>query len=193
MKRFLKPVFASLLCLAASALNLAAQSITASAQLSSQPGTGGNFNYTISLDNSAASSSSIGVFWYAWTPGQNYLPSNPSLVTPPTGWTDTITHGGAGDGYGIQFTASSAANAIAPGQFLDFNFETLDTPAELAGHSPYYPGTPVGTSYAYGPGFTPSVQFEVASVPEPSALGLLLLGSLGLLLAKSKRFFGLIH
>ena len=35
------------------------------------------------------------------SPGQDYLATNPISVTPPAGWSDTITHSdsGTGDGY----------------------------------------------------------------------------------------------
>lgn len=176
-----------LLLTVATTLSAKAQTISASAQFSGQPAAGNLFNYTITLDNSAASSSGIGTFWYAWTPTGDFLPSNPNSVTPPTGWTDTITHFGAGDGYGIQFVANSPANAIAPGHFLDFNFETLDTPSALAGNSPYYPTTPVGTSFVYGGGAfsSPSDQF-VVQAPEPSPAGLSIVAVLVLLLGRHK-------
>jgi hypothetical protein len=193
MKSLLKVISVSVWLVKAS-LPAAAQSLNVSAEFSSQPIGGNLFNYTITLDNSAASSSSIGTFWFAWTPTGDYLPSNPSQVAAPTGWTETITHFGAGDGYGIEFIANSPANAVAPGHTLDFNFETLDTPAELAGNSPFYPTIPVGTSFVYGGGpfSSPSGEFVVqpAPVPEPSALGLLLLGLAGLRIAGSRRFFG---
>lgn len=156
----------------AGATHLRAQTISASAQFNDQPVGGNLFNYTITLDNSAASSSAIGTFWFAWTPSGDFLPSNPNLVTPPSGWSDTITHLGVGDGYGIEFVANTPATALAPGQSLDFNFETLDSPAAVAGNSPFYPTIPVGTSVLYGGGpFTaPSEQIVVQPVPEPSTL-----------------------
>ena len=123
------------------------------------------------------------LFWFAGWPAQDYLRRNPTLVTPPSGWTGNITHSGSADGWGIQFVASSTASDIAPGQSLDFNFETLDTPAELSGYSVYYPNVLVATSMAYAQIFNPGVEFVVA-VPEPSAVGLLLLGSLGFWLAR---------
>jgi len=182
-----RPMLILLLTLA-TGLSGQAQTISASAQYTDQPAGGNLFNYTITLDNSAASTSPIGTFWYAWTPAGDFLPSNPNLVTPPTGWTDTITHFGAGDGYGIEFVANSPANALAPGHSLDFNFETLDSPAALAGNSPYYPTTPVGTSFVYGGGpFTaPSDQFVVQPAPEPSVAGLSILGVSLLMLRRQK-------
>ena len=169
-----------------STLGAAAQTISASAGFSSQPAGGGLFDYTITLNNSASSTTSIGTFWYAWLPGQDYLPSSPTLVTPPTGWSDFITHFGSTDGYAIEFVANDSANALAPGQSLDFNFETLDSPAALAGNSPFYPSTPIGTSVVYGgaPFSGPSDQFVVlpTSVAEPSPITLWLFGAVGLLL-----------
>jgi len=170
----------ALIALAALSATAQAQTLSANAQLNGQAGTGNTFDYTITLNNSASSTVSISTFWYAWTPSGDYLPSSPSLVTPPSGWSDAITHFGAGDGYGIEFTANTAGNALAPGQFLDFNFETLDTPTDLAGNSPFYPTTPVGTSVVYqGTAFTvPSLTFGVQSVPEPSVLSLLTVAGL---------------
>jgi hypothetical protein len=181
------PMFILLLAFAIT-LSAQAQTISASAQFSDQPAGGNLFNYTITLDNSAASSSPIGTFWFAWTPAGDFLPSSPNLVTPPTGWTDTITHFGAGDGFGIEFVANSAATALTPGHSLDFNFETLDSPAALAGNSPYYPTTPVGTSVVYAGGaFTaPSDQFVVQPVPEPSVTGLSILAVSILMLGRQR-------
>ena len=49
---------------------------------------GSDFQYTIALTNSSASDDSIGTFWFASVPGQDYLATNPISVTPPAGWTD---------------------------------------------------------------------------------------------------------
>jgi hypothetical protein len=42
-----------------------AQGIVANAQITGQPAGGGLYSYTIVLNNSASSSSSIQTFWYA--------------------------------------------------------------------------------------------------------------------------------
>jgi hypothetical protein len=62
-------------------------SITASAVISSTP-TGANFNYNITLTNSASSTSPIGTFWFAWVPGKDFLGTSPISETAPTGWGD---------------------------------------------------------------------------------------------------------
>src|SRR5689334_20687895 len=77
-------------------------SITPSGVFTSTPN-GANFDYTITVTNSSSSTSPIGTFWYAWIPGYDYLATTPISVTPPTGWTKTVTHGGPSDGYGIEF------------------------------------------------------------------------------------------
>lgn len=167
-----------LLLLAASSAALHAQGFFANAQLSSQSAGGGLFDYTLSLDNAANSPNQIETFWYAWVPGQNYLPTSPASVQPPTGWTDNIIHIGAGDGYSIRFTTSTTP--VTPGSSLDFKFTSTDTPAALAGDSPYYPTTPVGTSFLYSgaPFSGVSQQFLVQPVPEPGSASLLLGGGL---------------
>jgi hypothetical protein len=173
-----------LLFLLGTARAIQAQSIIANAQISGQAAGGGGYNYTITLNNTAASTSPIGTFWYSWIPGEDFLPSSPTSVQPPTGWTDIITHFGATDGYAIEFTASTPL--ISPGSSLAFKFSSPDSPAAIAGSSPFYTTTPtpVGTSFLYG-GTTPfsgaSAEIVVQSVPEPSSLGLLMAGAIGLL------------
>jgi hypothetical protein len=141
---------------------------------------GPNWDYTITLKNLISSTDSVQTFWYAWVPGADFLPTSPSSVSSPTGWTDQITHfpNVSTNGYAIQFVTTSAA--LTPGSELEFKFTSADTPAQLAGDSPFYPGTPVGTSFLYSgaPFQGDSLQFVVTSVPEPSTLTLALVGGL---------------
>jgi hypothetical protein len=125
-----------------------AANITPSGVVSSKPD-GADFDYTITLTNSSSSGAGIGTFWYAWIPGQDHLATSPISVTPPSGWTDKITHGGATDGYGIRFTASTAASYVQPGSSLDFLFKSADTPTSVNGDSMFYPNMLVGTSFVY--------------------------------------------
>ena len=115
---------------------------------------GPNFDYTIHLSNSSTSSASIGTFWYAWIaqPFQDYLATKPVSVSPPTGWTETLTNIGSTDGYGIEYVSSGAAFNVPVGGSLDFGFTSADTPASVNGNSPFYAGTPVGTSFVYSGG-----------------------------------------
>jgi hypothetical protein len=124
--------------------------ITASGVISSTSNSG-NYDYSITLTNSASSSAAVGTFWYAWiaVPNEDFLATRPISVTPPAGWTDSITHSGSADGYAILYSASSPAYDIQPGSSLDFNFTSADAPASVNGDSTYYPGTPAGTSFVY--------------------------------------------
>jgi hypothetical protein len=159
-----------------------AGTISASAACAAQP-EGADFNYTLALTNTGASGTdSIATFWLAWVPGQNFLPTDPLSVAPPTGWTETTTHGGSSDGYALQFDASSPANDLAPGSTLIFGFTSADTPAQLMGNSPFHLTTPVLTSFVYstGPLRGDGQEFVVSfAAPEPSGLMLGTLGALG--------------
>ena len=64
---------------------------------------------------------------------------------------------------------------MVPGALLAFGFNEAATPATSAGNSPFYPGTPIGTSFVYSgaPFSDAGDKFVVASVvPEPSSLAL---------------------
>jgi len=100
-------------------------------------------------------------------PGQNFLPSSPTNIVSPAGWTPRITGGGANDGFAIQWTTSSP---IAAGSVLSgFGFDRPDTPTKLLGDSPTHPTQTVGTTFVYqgaplvGAGF----QFTVDPVAHP--------------------------
>ncbi len=65
---------------------------------------------------------------------------------------------------------------------MTFGFKSADTPAELMGNSPFFPTSPVLTSFVYsmGPlkGDGQEILVSFASVPEPSSL---MLGTVGVL------------
>lgn len=157
-------------------------SISALGQLTDVAAGGGLYNYTLTMHNGAGSTSPIGSFWYAWIPGQFYLPTAPSNLQAPNGWTaGVVTLGGASS---IQYIASTSASYIQPGSALTFGFSSTDTPAVLAGNAPNFPGTPIGTTVVYAAGLfsLPSETMVVTSVPEPGASALFLSGVAGLLL-----------
>lgn len=112
----------------------------------------------------------IGTFWFAWIPGQNYMGSAPLSVASPAGWTSLVTHGSSSDGWGIRWTATSAASFIAPGTSLSgFVFTSNQSAPALSGNSPFYPATPVGTSFLYigAPFADPGLQIVATIIPAP--------------------------
>src|SRR3954467_14080982 len=179
--------------LAAAALNSASPAwaaIGATATISTSQATA-PYTYSITLHNTGTTN--IGSFWFAWNPsGYDFLATAPLSVTPPAGWTDTITNLYPGyDGYGLEFVAGSSL--LAPGGTLGgFTFVSNDSPQALKGNSVWYPNPPVTTSYVYqgfpqaagGPG-SPVV---TSGVPEPSAvlLGLSAGGGCLILLAAGR-------
>ncbi len=110
---------------------------------------GSDFKDTITLSNASSSNSGIGTFWYAWVPGEDFLATSPISVSPPNGWTDTVTNEGPSDGFAIQFVARNSVYDVQPGNSLIFSFETAESPGSVNGNSVFYPGTPTSTSTVY--------------------------------------------
>ena len=157
---------------------------------------GGLFQYDITLND--IGTTPLGTFWFSWNPGQDYMPVMPTNIDSPTGWSDIVTHGGATDGYAIQWVAGSS-EVLQPGQSLSgFEFQSTVTPEELAAPNVFYTtnslislfgsnlgsgiatfdsitlSNPVVTSFVYsaGPLSDAGFQFipDISSVPEPSTM-----------------------
>jgi Bacterial Ig-like domain (group 3) len=152
-------------------------SIVGNADFTSTPN-GADFNYTITLNNTGTTN--IGTFWFAWIPGQDYMANNPISVANPTGWISAVTGGFPGDGYAIRWVATTAP--ITPGNSLNFNFTSAETPAQLGGNSPFFSNPPEGTSFVYigAPESDPGYEFVVRAAttttladngPNPSTSG----------------------
>jgi len=155
------------LALAGVAASLHAQGIIASGQVSGVAAGAGSYNYTLTVSEGSGTTTPIASFWYAWIPGQFFLPSDPTSAAGPTGWTASIVANS------IQFQSTSAGTDIAPGSFMTFSYSATFSPAQLAaaansGESVAYAGTVDASS--------PSEQFTVQAVPEPATPVLLLAG-----------------
>jgi hypothetical protein len=155
--------------LAASVVSSHAQGETASGTVSGAQ-SGSVYDYTVTLMNTS-SSVSIDGFWYAWVPGAFYLPAAPNSASAPAGWTATKVANS------IQFSGGT----LAAGASITFNFVANFAPSALTGTAGY--------SYVYHTGLDSgppdsgaflNVQ-TVSPVPEPSSIGLLAVGALGLL------------
>jgi hypothetical protein len=145
----------------------------ASATISSTPGSGGTYNYTLTLSDLSDSSVSIDSFWFAWVPGSFYLDAAPTGISGGNGWTGTAVGFGAGH-ESIQFVGGTA---IAAGSSDTLTFTSTDTPAQMAAEvgglqSVAYPGAIDASS--------PSETIAVTSVPEPSVVNLVVLGAFAL-------------
>lgn len=104
------------------------------------------YHYDVTVTNNGTTN--IGTFWFSWIPGEDFLPSAPLSASNPAGWGNAPIGGGLYDGSSIQWVASS--NAITPGHSLSgFAFTSADSPAVLAGTSPFYPSSDVLTSFVY--------------------------------------------
>jgi hypothetical protein len=190
---FARPQWLAALALI-SAGKLHAQSYVVDAQISGQAD-GGMYDYTLTLNNRSSSTTSIGTFWFAWTDyGYDLLPSSPTVTQTPAGWSASVLGGSYDyygytyyDGYSIQFTTSSAY--LNPGSSLTFEFTSPDSPSDISGINPYF-GNEVETSFVYsgGPFSDAGSQFLVETVvPEPAALGLLLVAGGSLMVTRWRR------
>lgn len=180
----------SAFCLLAAALAMIAQAWSSDARaetLEAPSGTitsisgGPDYTYSMTFADGSSATEPIGTIWFAWVPGKDFLPTSPLSETSPSGWTvNAITHAGASDGYAIRWEATSAASDIQIGGTLSgFSFTTTDTPSAINGSSPFFPGTPVLTTFAYdaGPFSDAGTQFQVTTAPLPNSayLGIVLL------------------
>ena len=140
------------------------QSVLASGTISGTPdaNVSGEYDYTLTL-SALSGSVPINSFWFAWTPGNDYLGSVPTSITGGNGWT------GSASGPSIQFFAGTPLTA---GNSETFHFINTDTPTQM--------GNEVGPlhSVVYSGGLfsSPSQTIGVQAVPEPSVISLLVMG-----------------
>jgi len=150
---------------------------------------GPNYNYTVQLKNTSASTD-IGTFWFAWTPPgdpteYDFLPTAPSVAGQPTGWIGSISPGFPGTS--IEFY-NNTGSAITPGQTGTFTFTTTDSPATLQGFQ--FGSFPITDSFIYAgaPEVGSFAQVNpVFVVPEPSSIGLLAVGCTAFLARRRNR------
>ena len=153
--------------------------------------------YSLTLTNTGTTT--IGTFWLAWVPGQNYMTANPTNVLEPAGWEDgpssvsvgTYFNGG---GSSIEWQATSSGSYLQPGNTLSgFAFDSAQSPTSLFGAEAYFVNnkpTPTTTSFVYrGKPFSDG-GFELVPttiVPEPQSLALYACGGLLLILKVPRR------
>jgi hypothetical protein len=161
--------------LAASAVSSHAQGEMASSTVSGVQ-SGSVYDYTITLMNTS-STVSIDSFWYAWIPGEFYLPGIPSSASAPAGWTASVVDNS------IQYFGGT----LAPGTSINFSYVATFAPSQLTGFAGY--------SYVYHSGLDsdPSdggsfLAVQTVAAPEPSSTSLFAVGSLGLLVAGWRKF-----
>ena len=175
----------SLVCLAVASFSGAAMAQTTASGVINYTLSGSLYTYNISLTNTG--STAVGTLWYAWIPGEDYLPIKPISASSPTGWTLNETTG-SGFGTGMQWVASAGSTLAAGATLSGFSFTTTTTPAELAGPSTFDPKNPVGTSFVYQgspfSGGSEEIVINPAPEPAPIAFATLGLGSLALLIRR---------
>jgi len=147
--------------------------VGASATISSTPLGPNSYEYSLTLKNTGTTP--IGTFWYGWVPLYDLLPSAPTQIFSPAGWSGN----NVADYYGVASVQwVNTLTPLQPGQSLGgFKFDSPDTPAQLAGNSQF--GLPVGYSYVYigAPETDPGALLTPTVVtPEPGTVGVGLVG-----------------
>jgi hypothetical protein len=172
MKRSIKTIGFSLAIMASlggSTLSSHAQT-SATATFTDVVGTGGNFDYTVTLNNTGTES--IQGFWLGWIPGF-FDVASPSNAGNNLGWNNNL------DGNSIQY-AGTAATALASGHSGTFTFDSTTTPTAIAaatgnaGASTVYGvNDPNQFSFSLSGQAANTATFDLTAVPEPSTWAVL--------------------
>ena len=170
--------------LALSAASSRAQNVLVSATLTDVAAGGGVFDYTMTVNN--IGTESIESLWIGWIPGVFDI-ANPSNPGNNLGWASSVA-----DGASLQYLGG-AGSLLASGHSGVFTFASTSTPAQFmsdaAGDSTAYGVNAVNgqLSFTISPPDTELFNATVVATPEPSTVGLLAIGSLGLLVISGAR------
>ena len=145
---------------------------------------GSGYDYTITLYNSGPSS--LNGFWYGWTLYGNNLPSIPANADNSLGWDNTV--------YGNSIMwENNYGTTLGNGGVGTFTFFSTSTPSAMTtpphGESVAYVG---GIDFSQGSDGYSTAVFSptLVTAPEPSSIGLLAIGSLGLLASARRKIRG---
>lgn len=149
-----------------------AQNVKVTTSLNYVMGSGGVFDYTLTLNNTG--SEAIESFWLGWVPGSFNVVS-PSSAGNNLGWTSTL------DGSSIQY-GGTAGTALAVGHSGTFTFDSTTTPTQFmaqtgeAGDSTAYGVNAANGQLSFTLSPPDTATFGLTVVPEPSTLALLAVG-----------------
>ena len=181
MKLNLIPIGFSLAVAAAldvSTFSSHAQGVLATGTFTDVAGTGGNFDYTVTLDNTGTEA--IQSFWMGWIPGA-FDVASPSNAGNSLGWSSTL------DGNSVQY-GGTAGTALGLGDSGTFTFDSTTTPTEIesvmnnAGASTVYGvDDPNQLSFSLDGANTATFDLTVQTVPEPSSFAFFAAGLIAFL------------
>jgi PEP-CTERM motif len=164
--------------LGVSTLSSHAQQVAATGTFTDVAGTGGNFDYTVTLDNTGTEA--IQSFWMGWIPGA-FDVASPSNAGNSLGWSSTL------DGNSVQY-GGTAGTALGLGDSGTFTFDSTTTPTEIesvmnnAGASTVYGvDDPNQLSFSLDGANTATFDLTVQTVPEPSSFAFFAAGLIAFL------------
>ncbi len=170
--------------------NVARAAIGASISYTAQQLGSGSYQYSATLTNTGTTN--IGTFWFGWVvypPVYDLLPSVPTSVTAPAGWTGAGLNDSFYGGYSTEWTTTTAP--LAPGQSLSgFTFVSPDSPTVMASTSPVFPLFRSDTSWVYigASQADPGLRLQPTQItPEPATAALSAMALLPLLMRRRAR------
>ena len=180
---FVVSILAVFLCAMWAAPARAATSATAI--VTSQQLAPNSYEYSVTLNNTGTTP--ISTLWLGWVPFYDLLPSAPTKITSPAGWTGI----NAPDLFGVASAQwVNTTTPLQPGNSLSgFKFDTPDTPAAIGGTS-FFAGFPVLETYVYAGAPQTDAGFAFAptlAAPEPGSLALIFAAAPLLLRRKARR------
>lgn len=161
-----------------STLSSDAQQVIATGTFTDVTGSGGNFDYTVTLHNTGTEA--IQSFWMGWIPGF-FDVASPSSAGNNLGWTSVL------DGNSVQY-GGTTGTALAVGALGTFTFDSTTTPAAIAsaisnaGASTVY-GVNDPNQFAFSlAGQSANTEtFDLQAAPEPSSFAFLAVGFIAFL------------
>ncbi|MGD0813972.1 MAG: hypothetical protein ABSA83_10235 [Verrucomicrobiota bacterium] len=152
--------------------------VNVTATLTDVPASGGVFDYTLKLNNTGPEA--VESFWLGWFPG-SFNVASPSSPGNTLGWSEVL------DGSSIQFGGTSGT-ALDAGHSGVFTFDSTSTPSQFesgtAGESTAYGVDAAQLAFTLTSGHTEVFTPTMGAAPDQSStLGLLAVGSIGLLVA----------
>ncbi|HEY0257248.1 MAG TPA: hypothetical protein VGC39_07390, partial [Candidatus Methylacidiphilales bacterium] len=128
--------------------NVARATVNVAANVYQSPTIGTTTTENLTLTNTSTAGESVSQFWFAYASGQSFMATAPTNIKVPAGWSANVEHNGTGDGYSIQFVATTPlapSTTVAPAPPTSLSGFSFQTTSSLEGNNTAY-NLPILTS-----------------------------------------------